>query len=183
MQNAFETIGAISELVRDAEGLRRAEKIVLPGVGHFGQMMGALDALALRDPIRERIASGIPFLGVCLGLQALFEGSEESPDAAGLAIFPGQVRRFSNEARVPHMGWNTLTLVKASRLFADSTPEPHVYFAHSYYVPVCEQAAATCTYSRLFTAALESGNCFGVQFHPEKSGLVGLEILRRFVEL
>ncbi len=183
MQNAFETIGAISELVRDAEGLRRAEKIVLLGVGHFGQMMSALDALALRDPIRERIASSVPFLGVCLGLQALFEGSEESPDAPGLAIFPGQVRRFSNEARVPHMGWNTLTLVKASRLFADSTPEPHVYFAHSYYVPICGPTAATCNYSRPFTAALESGNCFGVQFHPEKSGPAGLEILRRFVEL
>lgn len=180
VQNAFETTGARYELVRDAAGLRRAGKIVLPGVGHFGQMMGALDAFGLRDPIRERVASGVPFLGVCLGLQALFEGSAESTDTAGLGVFRGRVERFPAEARVPHMGWNTLKPVGHSRLFAGETGEPHLYFAHSYYVPVCDEAAAICTYSRPFTAALEFGNCFGVQFHPEKSGPVGLEILRRF---
>lgn len=180
VQNAFETIGARYELVRDSDGLRRAEKIVLPGVGHFGQMMDALDALRLRETIRERIAKGVPFLGVCLGLQALFERSAESPETSGLGIFAGEVERFPSDSRVPHMGWNTVRAVGESRLVAG---EPHLYFAHSFYVPVCEAAAAICTYSRPFTAALESGNCFGVQFHPEKSGPVGLEILRRFVAL
>jgi len=183
VQNAFEKVGARYELVRDADELGSAEKIVLPGVGHFGQMMGALDALALRDPIRERIASGVPFLGVCLGLQALFEESEESPGTAGLGVIRGRVERFPADARVPHMGWNTLSLQRSSRLIAEEAGERHVYFAHSYYVPVCGEAAAICTYSRPFTAALESGNCFGVQFHPEKSGPVGLEIVRRFAQL
>ena len=183
VRNAFEKIGAEYELVRDADCLQRAAKIVLPGVGHFGQMMRALDALALREEIKERIADGIPFLGVCLGLQALFDASEESPDTPGLGIFTGRVERFPAEARVPHMGWNNLEAVKPSRLFQNNATEQYVYFAHSYYVPVCSEAAMVCNYSRPFTATLESGNCFGVQFHPEKSGVVGLEMVRRFAEL
>ncbi len=104
--NALEAVGAAYGLARDAEALRRAKKIVLPGVGHFGQMMRALDALGLREPLRERIAEGAPFFGICLGLQALFEASEEAPEARGLGIFPGVVRRFPAHARVPHMGWD-----------------------------------------------------------------------------
>lgn len=183
VQNVFEKVGAQYALVRDAESLRGATKIVLPGVGHFGQMMRALDALALRDEMKNRIAEGVLFLGVCLGLQALFEGSEEAPETEGLGVLSGRVVRFSDEARVPHMGWNHLAPVKPSRLFENGSSEQQVYFAHSYYVPVCEEATMVCAYSRPFTAAVESGNCFGVQFHPEKSGLAGIEIIRRFVAL
>ena len=165
-------------VVRDAEGLRRASKILLPGVGHFGQMMRALDAMAVRETLVERIRAGVPFLGICLGLQALFEGSEEAPEVRGLGIYPGIVKRFPQSARVPHMGWNELE-VRQSRLI--SKPRLYVYFAHSYYVPEDPRASALCTYVVRYTAALEAGNVFGVQFHPEKSGPAGLGIVGNFV--
>jgi imidazole glycerol-phosphate synthase subunit HisH len=139
-----------------------------------------LDALGVRDVFKERIRVGVPFLGICLGLQALFERSEEAPDEKGLAIFPGSVARFPQDARVPHMGWNTLDRVKTSRLLKDIDEHPYVYFAHSYYVPVTPQAAATCTYLNPYTAVLEQDNVCGVQFHPEKSGPVGLKIIENF---
>jgi imidazole glycerol-phosphate synthase subunit HisH len=180
VQNTLDETGASYELVRDADGLRRASKIILPGVGHFGQIMRALDALGVRDVFKERIRVGVPFLGICLGLQALFERSEEAPDEKGLAIFPGSVARFPQDARVPHMGWNTLDRVKTSRLLKDIDEHPYVYFAHSYYVPVTPQAAATCTYLNPYTAVLEQDNVCGVQFHPEKSGPVGLKIIENF---
>lgn len=183
VENTLAEIGAEYTLVRDAAGLARAEKILLPGVGHFGQMTRALDALGVREPLKERIAAGVPFLGICLGLQGLFERSDEAPEERGLAVFPGVVRRFAADARVPHMGWNELEPRPESRLLKDIGPRPFVYFAHSYYVPVVEQAAATCTYTVAYTAVLESGNVFGVQFHPEKSGPLGLKIVRNFVEL
>jgi imidazole glycerol phosphate synthase glutamine amidotransferase subunit len=183
VQNAFEKVGAQYELVCGVDGLCRASKIVLPGVGHFGQMIRALDALGLREPLKECIAARIPFLGICLGLQALFESSAESPETPGLGILCGKVERFPDEARVPHMGWNDLTLLKPSRLLGRAAYEQRVYFAHSYYVSVSDEAAAICNYSRPFTAVLEAGNCFGVQFHPEKSGAVGLAIVRRFAAL
>ncbi|HSH39305.1 MAG TPA: imidazole glycerol phosphate synthase subunit HisH [Chthoniobacterales bacterium] len=182
VQNTLEAVGADFEIVRDAVGVQRGEKILLPGVGNFGQMMRALDQLSVRDTLKERIGAGVPFLGICLGLQALFERSAEAPDAQGLGIFEGSVERFGAGARVPHMGWNTVRSVKPSRLL-DSGREPYVYFANSYYVPVCEATSATCTYGEAFTAVLESGNVFGVQFHPEKSGEVGLDIVRRFAAL
>jgi len=180
VQNTLDETGATYELVREADGLRRASKIILPGVGHFGQIMRALDALGVRDVFKERIKAGVPFLGICLGLQALFERSEEAPDEKGLAIFPGSVARFPQDARVPHMGWNTLHRVKPSRLLKDIEEHPYVYFAHSYYVPVTPQAAATCTYLNPYTAVLEQDNVCGVQFHPEKSGPVGLKIVENF---
>ncbi len=181
VQNAFAKAGAEFELVRDADSLGRSEKIVLPGVGHFGQMMRALDELGMRAALRERIGSGVPFLGVCLGMQALFEGSAEAPEAEGLAVFRGRVERFPDDLHVPHMGWNTITPASDSRLFAGQGG--HVYFAHSFYVPVVDEAAAICAYSRPFSAAVERDNCFGVQFHPEKSGPFGLEIIQRFAAL
>jgi len=183
VQNTLGELGWKYDLVRDSDGLRRASKIILPGVGHFGQMMRALDALDVRGPILERIAAGVPFLGICLGLQALFERSEEAPDECGLRLYPGAVRRFPADARVPHMGWNELELKGTSKLVHDLPARPFVYFAHSYYVPSNERAMATCTYSVPYTAVLESGNVFGVQFHPEKSGAVGLRIVRNFLEL
>lgn len=183
VQNTLAEIGAEYELVRDAAGLQRATKIILPGVGHFGQMMRSLDELAVRDALRERMTAGVPFLGICLGMQALFEGSEEAPDRPGLALFPGSVKRFAPGARVPHMGWNQITPARASRLLMGLPSDPYVYFAHSYYVPETPVTAATCTYTVPYTAILESRNIHGVQFHPEKSGSVGLKIVKNFLEL
>ncbi len=179
VQNAFAHLGAEFEIVRDSAVLRHAEKIVLPGVGHFGQMMTALDTLGLRESIREHVKAGVPFLGVCLGMQALFEQSAEAPGTIGLGIFRGVVERFSTDSRVPHMGWNEIATLAGSRCLTSG----YFYFAHSYYVPLCDEAVALCNYSHKFTAAVEKGSCFGVQFHPEKSGEAGLEILRRFAEL
>ena len=183
VENTLGEIGAGYTLVRDAAGLRRATKIILPGVGHFGQMLRALDAMDVRATLKDRIAAGVPFLGICLGLQALFERSEEAPEIEGLALFDGVVKRFPADARVPHMGWNDLAAVKESRLLNGLGPRPFVYFAHSYYAPVIAATAATCTYALAYTAALEWDNIFGVQFHPEKSGPLGLRIVRNFVEL
>jgi imidazole glycerol phosphate synthase glutamine amidotransferase subunit len=183
VQNTLDEIGANYELVNDAAGLERAPKIILPGVGHFGQMLRALDEMNVRQTLIGRIRAGVPFMGICLGLQGLFERSEEAPDQKGLGIFPGTVKRFDTSARVPHMGWNQLDTVRPSRLLAGLPERPHVYFAHSYYVPVVEQTAATCTYSTPYTAVLESGNVFGVQCHPEKSGPLGLAIVHNFVKL
>lgn len=179
--NTLDEIGAAYTLVRDAAGLREASKIILPGVGHFGQMMRALDQLGVRGALIERIEAGVPFLGICLGLHALLEGSEEAPEVRGLGRYAGTVKRFPVGARVPQMGWNEVE--GRCRLLAGIAPNPYLYFAHSYYVPLTPVTAATCTYSTTYTAILEAGNVFGVQFHPEKSGPLGLKIMSNFVEL
>jgi imidazole glycerol-phosphate synthase subunit HisH len=187
VQNTLSEIGAEYELVRDSAGLGRATKIILPGVGHFGQMMRALDQMQVREALFERIRAGVPFLGICLGLQALFESSEEAPQERGLGLFPGEIRRFPATARVPHMGWNEIepgTLRQpGAKLLANLAPHPYLYFAHSYYAPLNEATAAICQYNVPYTAVLETKNIFGVQFHPEKSGPLGLRIVRNFVEL
>ena len=183
VQNTLGEIGASYELVRDAAGLERAGKIILPGVGHFGQMMRSLDEMRVRDAFIGRIRSGVPFLGICLGLQGLFECSEEAPEVRGLGIYPGRVRRFPATARVPHMGWNELAPRRESRLLRGAGERPFVYFAHSYYVPETPWTAASCTYETPYTAVLEDGSVFGVQFHPEKSGPLGLRIVKNFLEL
>lgn len=183
VQNTLSEIGAEFELVNNPGALSRAAKIILPGVGHFGQMMRALDRMQVRETLLERIRAGVPFLGICLGLQGLFGQSEEAPDVRGLGIFPGTVRRFAADARVPHMGWNEIAPRPGSKLLQNLAPRPYLYFANSYYAPVNEATAATCDYTVPFTAALESNNVFGVQFHPEKSGPLGLGIVRNFVEL
>lgn len=181
VQNTLAEIGAEYELVRDAAGLERATKIILPGVGHFGQMMRAFDAMRVRQALLDRIRAGVPFLGICLGLQALFQGSEEAPDERGLGLFEGVIRRFPVGARVPHMGWNQIAPRPSSKLVRDANP--YLYFAHSYYAPLNDATSATCNYGLDYTAVLESGNIYGVQFHPEKSGPLGLRIVRNFVEL
>lgn len=182
VQNTLQEIGAPYKLVNNADGLLQASKIVLPGVGHFGQMMRALDALGVRSVFKERLGAGVPFLGICLGLHALFERSAEAPEVEGLCVYKGSVERFAEHARVPHMGWNTLTPVRSTQLLSGLAPDSYVYFAHSYYVPVCQQTAATCEYTLPYTAVLEQDNVRGVQFHPEKSGPIGLQIVRNFVE-
>lgn len=183
VQNTLAEIGGEYELVRDSEGLRRASKIILPGVGHFGQMMRAFDAMQVREALLERISAGVPFLGICLGLQALFQSSEEAPDERGLGIFEGAIRRFPETARVPHMGWNEIAPCTGSKLARHLNPHPYLYFAHSYYAPLTGATAATCNYGVDYTAMLEAKNIYGVQFHPEKSGPLGLQIVRNFIEL
>lgn len=183
VENALAELGCEYQLVRNAEGLSRAKKVILPGVGHFGHMLRSLEAMAVRQPLFERIRAGAPFLGICLGLQALFERSEEAPDVAGFGLIPGEVRRFPETARVPQMGWNQLEALRPARLLEGAPKGAYVYFAHSYYAPVTEATAAVSIYAEPYTALLEKDNIYGVQFHPEKSGPVGLRILKNFVEL
>lgn len=183
VQNTLAEIGADYELTRDAAGLERAAKIILPGVGHFGQMMRALDQMQVREALLNRIRAGVPFLGICLGLQALFQSSEEAPEESGLGLFEGKIRRFAAGAKVPHMGWNEIKPGAGAKLLAGLAAHPYLYFAHSYYAPVNEATAAVCSYTVDYTAVLECGNVYGVQFHPEKSGPLGLKIVRNFVEL
>jgi imidazole glycerol phosphate synthase glutamine amidotransferase subunit len=179
VENALRAAGAGHEVVRDPARVALASKIILPGVGHFGQMMRALDQLELRGPLLERIAAGVPFLGVCLGLQALFEASQEAPEERGFAIFPGTVRKFTGR-RVPHMGWNTLHRLRPSPLLESAGDQPFVYFANSYYAPVIQATSASCDYGAEFSAVIERANICAVQFHPEKSGAAGLRIIKNF---
>ena len=181
--NTLEALGAAYQVTNQPESVGEAERTILPGVGHFGQMIRALDELRLREPLLERIRKGVPFLGICVGLQCLFEASEESPGSRGLGVFPGTIRRFTGNARVPHMGWNSLELLRPSRLLQGLTVEPFTYFAHSYYAPVVPETAVTCTYIQPYSAILEQDNIFAVQFHPEKSGAVGQHVIRNFLEL
>jgi imidazole glycerol phosphate synthase glutamine amidotransferase subunit len=174
VQNGLDAIGCDYTLVRDSEGLRHADKIILPGVGHFGQMVRALDELGVRETLLERIHANIPFFGICLGMQALFESSEEAPEVRGLGLFSGTVRRFSEGIRVPHMGWDQCE--------SKTGQSPYYYFAHSYYVPeVPHLAAEVCNYGVRFIASLQHGNVFGTQYHPEKSAAAGQEVLKSFV--
>jgi glutamine amidotransferase len=136
----------------------------------------------VREALVELIRAGVPFLGICLGLQALFTSSEEAPEERGLGVYEGTVRRFVGQERIPHMGWNEVLPCRSSRLLKDAGDKPYLYFAHSYYCPVVEETAAICEYMVPYTAVLEQGNVCGVQFHPEKSGAMGQRIVRNFVE-
>lgn len=183
VENTLDALGATYGITRDPERVLTSGKLILPGVGHFGQMMRALDQLGLRAPILEVARRGTPFLGICLGLQAMFESSDEAPEERGFGLFSGRVLRFAPGVRAPQMGWNEIAPRVDSRLLAGLGPKPYVYFANSYYAPPMNATAATCYYTLDFTAALEHENIFGVQFHPEKSGPVGMRIVRNFVEL
>lgn len=183
VQNTLDELGAEYRVTNAPGEISAAEKIILPGVGHFGQMMRAIDDLGLRTPVLERVRTGVPFLGICIGLQCLFETSEESPGSAGLGVFSGSVKRFVGDARIPHMGWNSLELVRPSRLLEGLGNEAFTYFAHSYYAPVMEATAAACTYIHPYTAVIEQKNIYAVQFHPEKSGPVGLRVVKNFLKI
>jgi imidazole glycerol phosphate synthase glutamine amidotransferase subunit len=183
VQNTLAELGAQYKLIDTPADVEAAGKLILPGVGHFGQLMAALDALRLRAPILNRIHAGTPFFGICLGMQALFAGSDEAPELTGLSLYPERVQRFPAEARVPHMGWNSLEPREGSRLLKGLEAPIYVYFANSYYAPLVGATSAVCDYQLPFTAAIEEGNVYGVQFHPEKSGPAGLKIVQNFLEL
>jgi imidazole glycerol phosphate synthase glutamine amidotransferase subunit len=179
---AVKHLGYEAQPVDRPELLSSASKIILPGQGHFGQMMTALSERGLLGPVREMLAAGTLYLGICLGLQALYEGSEEAPDALGLGLLPGRVKRFEGIFKVPHVGWSQLEMRHTSKLLDGVAPASFVYFCHSYYGPVTDQSAAVTNYGQQFTAAIEKGSVWAVQFHPEKSSEVGLRVLTNFLE-
>ncbi len=185
VEKALACCGASVEVAAQPDRIRAASHVVLPGVGAFGDAMGELKRRKLIEPIKAAIAEGKPFLGICLGLQVLFERSEENPGVAGLAVFAGEVKRFRTHLKVPHMGWNALKFRNECPLFAETGAEPFVYFVHSYYVSPREAdcVAALTDYDGEFVSAIARGRCFGVQFHPEKSQTVGLKILENFLHL
>ena len=181
VRKGFHAAGA--ELMTPAapSDLDRATGIVVPGVGHFGAT-AALSG-AWMDAIRRAVERGVPLFGICLGLQWLFEGSDEAPDVPGLGVIAGRCARLPQDGglKVPHVGWNSLHRPHDSRLLAGIADETQVYFTHSYAAPVTPEAAATCEHGRAFAAAVEQDQIFGVQFHPEKSSDAGIRILRNFV--
>ncbi len=187
VEKAFAAIGEQTEITRDFRVIEAAERVVLPGVGAFGDAMGQLRKYGLDGVIRETAASGRPFLGICLGLQMLFSGSEECPDAEGLGILKGSVVRIppANGLKIPHIGWNSLKLQEGSRLFAGIKDGSHVYFVHSYYLKAedADIVSASTEYGVTIHAAVEQGNVSACQFHPEKSGAVGLAILKNFAAM
>jgi len=185
---ALTYLGAQTQVTQDAEVVREASKIVLPGVGHF-QATALLQELGITEAVREAVARGAEFLGVCVGLQWLFAGSTEAPETAGLGHFAGICERFpavyeGAELKSPHVGWNSLDTVReGSRLLKGVEPGGFVYYTHSWRAPVVHDTASVTHYGGAFTGVVERGNVMGVQFHPEKSAEVGLKVLKNFVEL
>jgi imidazole glycerol phosphate synthase glutamine amidotransferase subunit len=180
---AIEYLGLSAERIDQPASVRAAEKIIFPGQGHFGAMMKGLAERAMLTPLREAFEAGKPFLGICLGLQALYESSEEAPGVPGLGLLPGCVTRFQGVFKVPHVGWSQLNLRPNSALFRGVADFSFVYYCHSYYGPVTADASAVTEYGQTFAAGIERNNLWAVQFHPEKSGEVGLQVLRNFLSL
>ncbi|MGM9936113.1 MAG: imidazole glycerol phosphate synthase subunit HisH [Candidatus Ornithomonoglobus sp.] len=184
VKNALEFLGAECIITNDKETILTAEHVILPGVGAFGDAMRSLDEKGLTEVVREAADGSRSFLGICLGLQLLFEESEESPGVEGLGVFKGRVVKIPETGlKIPHMGWNNITLEKESRILPKD--KPFVYFVHSYYIEPAEKdvVSAYTEYGAKLDVAVERGNVFATQFHPEKSGDVGMEILRRFLAL
>ena len=183
VKKAFDHLGADTLVTDDSAQVARADKVVLPGVGHFAATT-ALEQEGLRDAVISGIERGVPFLGICVGMQWMLASSEEAPDVPGLGLWPGECSRFPAGVKSPHVGWNSLEIrTRASRLLNGVANGSFVYFTHSYRVPLLNSTAAECEYGGGFSAAVEQNNLFGVQFHPEKSGAVGLKILENFVRL
>ena len=187
LRSSFAAIGQDAVVTSDIEEIRRADRLILPGVGAFGDAMGKLERFGLVDVLREAAASGKPFLGICLGLQLLFESSEESPGAEGLCILRGKILRIpKGEGRkVPQIGWNDLTFPNPGRLFRGLDEGIYVYFVHSYYLRAEDPSIVTATtqYGVRIDAAVEKGNVFACQFHPEKSESVGMKMLENFLNI
>ena len=182
VKKAFDSLQQESTITRDADQIRGASKIVLPGVGHFAATV-ALTRTGLRTSIADAIGRGVPFLGICVGMQWLFEASAESPETEGLGLFSGECQRFPAYVKSPHVGWNALQISSDSRLFRDIESSNFVYFTHSFRCPIGDETVACCEYGGIFSAAVERDHVFGVQFHPEKSGNAGLKLLSNFCRL
>jgi imidazole glycerol-phosphate synthase subunit HisH len=181
VRKAFDHLGYESVVTDDPQVIAKADKIVLPGVGNFEA------TTALAGPLQQAVAGAIdreiPLLGICLGMQWMFESSQEAPQLRGLGLFAGQCDKFPAAVKSPHVGWNQLQLRGDSRLLRGLPENSFVYFTHSYRAPLVEATVAGCAYGGVFSAAVERGQLFGVQFHPEKSGTAGLQVLRNFCEL
>jgi imidazole glycerol phosphate synthase glutamine amidotransferase subunit len=182
MERALLRLGAQVETTNLAEKIAVARCLVLPGVGHFAALIAALDTHSLREALIEAVGRGAAFLGVCLGLQALYESSEEAPTLKGLGLLPGRVTRLPENVKLPQMGWNTLKAVRATRLLDSVPSDAYFYFAHSFAAPSTgEEGAAVSEHGREFIAVIEKENICAVQFHPEKSGAAGEQVLRNFL--
>jgi imidazole glycerol-phosphate synthase subunit HisH len=182
VKKALDWLGEESAITSDPARVATASKIVLPGVGHFAST-AALSRSGLQDAIADAIDRGIPFLGICVGMQWMFEGSQESPETSGLGVLDGECERFPATVKSPHVGWNQIEVSSSSRLLRGVPPSSFVYFTHSFRAPVAQTTVACCEYGGRFSAAVERDQLFGVQFHPEKSGETGLKILGNFCAL
>lgn len=184
VEKALISIGEQPIITRDYKELLSADKVILPGVGSFGDAMEKLHKYDMVRPIHEIVEKGTPFLGICLGLQLLFESSDESEGVEGLSLLKGRILRIPDQEglKIPHMGWNSLEMKSGATLFQNLEKDPYVYFVHSYYLKANDECivAATTEYSTTIHASVEKDNVFGCQFHPEKSGEVGLQILKNF---
>ena len=187
VEKALAYLGQEVEVTRDRDRILSADRVILPGVGAFGDAMGKIRSYGLEPVIKEVVRQGTPFLGICLGLQLLFEESDETPGVAGLGLLEGRIRRIPDGEglKIPHMGWNSLDVREGASLFRGIEGHPYVYFVHSYYLAAEheEDVAASTFYSTKIHASVEHGNIFACQFHPEKSGEVGLKILDNFIHL
>ena len=185
---ALKFIGADCKVTSDKDEILNADGAILPGVGSFGDAMDTMTKRGIKDTIIEYTKSGKPFLGICLGLQLLFPESEETPGVKGLDIFKGTITKIANQNRtlkIPHMGWNNISIKQKNGIFKDIEGEPYVYFVHSFYLKAQDKdiVAATTQYGVEIDAAVQKGNIIATQFHPEKSGEVGLKMLKNFVEM
>ena len=187
VEKALKSLNQEVIVSRDSSEILQADKVILPGVGAFGDAMNNLDKFGLVDTIKEVTRKNTPFLGICLGLQLLFDKSDETPGAEGLGILKGEILRIPPKEglKIPHMGWNSLNVKDDARLFAGINANPYVYFVHSYYLKADNDdiVAASTEYSTHIHASVEKGNLFACQFHPEKSSETGLRILKNFAEL
>ncbi len=181
VKKALEHLGAIAEVTADPEVIASAEKLIVPGVGHFSRCESLNQRL--RRPVLEAIAQGKPFLGICVGMQWLFHGSTEAQETSGAALFASDCERFPSSVKSPHVGWNQIQVRSRSRLLRGIDSGSFVYYTHSYRAPVVDETVACTEYGGMFSAAVERDNIFGVQFHPEKSSHVGLRLLGNFCEL
>jgi len=184
VEHALHRLGAIPQRTTAPASLATADAIILPGVGHYSALIRALDELQLRAPLIAAIQRGVPFLGICLGLQALYQSSQEAPDLDGLGLLHGHVSSLPARVKLPHMGWNQLELTRTSRLLGNISPDAFFYFAHSFAATAPnDEAVALCTYGTPFAAVIEHDNIHATQFHPEKSGAPGAQLLQNFLNL
>lgn len=181
VRRAFEEIGEQVLVTDDVTAIASALRLVLPGVGSFGEAVKRIDAFGFREPLRSHVQAGKPLIGICLGMQLLYEESEESPGARGLGVMQGAVKKFAKGLKVPHIGWNDVRPEGVSTLFERDEKEECFYYVHSYYVPDGPFTVARTQYGLEFSAAVERDNIYGVQFHPEKSQQAGMSLLRKFL--